>query len=76
MIKVGVLGAKGRMGSEVCTTVESAADLTLMGQVDVGDPVDALAGADVVVDFTHPGAVMGNLRARTGFWLLGGSDTI
>jgi 4-hydroxy-tetrahydrodipicolinate reductase len=62
MIKVGVLGAKGRMGSEVCTTVESAADLALLAQVDVGDSVDALTDADVVVDFTHPGAVMGNLR--------------
>jgi 4-hydroxy-tetrahydrodipicolinate reductase len=62
MIRVGVLGAKGRMGSQVCSTVESADDLTLIAQVDVGDSLDALTGADVVVDFTHPGAVMGNLR--------------
>jgi 4-hydroxy-tetrahydrodipicolinate reductase len=62
MIKVGVLGAKGRMGSEVCRTVESAADLELGAAVDVGDGRDALAGCDVVVDFTHPGAVMDNLR--------------
>jgi 4-hydroxy-tetrahydrodipicolinate reductase len=62
MIKVGVLGAKGRMGSTVCTTVESADDLTLAAQVDMGDSLDQLAGSDVVVDFTHPTAVMGNLR--------------
>jgi 4-hydroxy-tetrahydrodipicolinate reductase len=62
MVKVGVLGAKGRMGSQVCSTVESADDLTLLAQVDMGDSLDALADADVVVDFTHPGAVMGNLR--------------
>jgi 4-hydroxy-tetrahydrodipicolinate reductase len=62
MIKVGVLGAKGRMGTQVCSTVESAGDLVLTGQVDVGDSLDQLAGADVVVDFTHPGAVMDNLR--------------
>lgn len=62
MIKVGVLGAKGRMGSQVCSTVESSGDLTLTAQVDIGDSLDALADADVVVDFTHPGAVMGNLR--------------
>jgi 4-hydroxy-tetrahydrodipicolinate reductase len=62
MIKVGVLGAKGRMGSLVCATVESAADLELAAQVDVGDAVTGLEGADVVVDFTHPGAVMDNLR--------------
>jgi 4-hydroxy-tetrahydrodipicolinate reductase len=62
MIKVGVLGAKGRMGSQVCGTVQSAADLTLAAQVDVGDSIDELSACDVVVDFTHPGAVMDNLQ--------------
>ena len=62
MIKVGVLGAKGRMGSEVSRTVDTAPDLELAAAVDVGDARDPLAGCDVVVDFTHPGAVMDNLR--------------
>src|ERR1700722_16249025 len=62
MIKVGGLGAKGRMGSQACATVEAASDLELAAQVDVGDPITALAGCDVVVDFTHPGAVMENVR--------------
>jgi len=62
MIQVGVLGAKGRMGSQACATVEAASDLRLAAQVDVGDPIAALEGCDVVVDFTHPGAVMENLR--------------
>ena len=62
MIKVGVLGAKGRMGSEVCRTVSDAADLDLAAAVDVGDERDPLTGCDVVVDFTHPSAVMANLR--------------
>jgi 4-hydroxy-tetrahydrodipicolinate reductase len=62
MIKVGVLGAKGRMGSEVCQTVERADDLELTAAVDVGDAREPLVGCDVVVDFTHPGAVLDNLR--------------
>lgn len=62
MIKIGVLGAKGRMGSEVCRTVNAAADLELAAAVDEGDDLSALTGSDVVVDFTHPGAVMDNLR--------------
>jgi 4-hydroxy-tetrahydrodipicolinate reductase len=62
MIKVGVLGAKGRMGSEVCRTVEGADDLELAAAVDVGDAREPLVGCDVVVDFTHPGAVLDNLR--------------
>jgi 4-hydroxy-tetrahydrodipicolinate reductase len=62
MISVGVLGSRGRMGAEVCRTVEAAADLQLSAALDVGDTLDALVSCDVVVDFTHPGAVMGNLR--------------
>jgi len=62
MIKVGVLGAKGRMGTQVCSTEEAAGDLELAAQVDIGDSLDLLQGVDVVVDFTSPGAVMGNLR--------------
>jgi len=62
MIKVGVLGAKGRMGSEVCRTVDAADDMELAAAVDVGDARDPLAGCDVIVDFTHPGAVLDNLR--------------
>jgi 4-hydroxy-tetrahydrodipicolinate reductase len=62
MIKVGVLGAKGRMGAEVIRAVGGADDMDLVAAVDVGDPRDALAAADVVVDFTHPDAVMENLR--------------
>src|SRR5579862_5720743 len=62
MIKVGVLGAKGRMGRTVCETIDAAADTELGAQVDQGDPLDALLGCDVVVDFTHVAAVLGNLR--------------
>jgi 4-hydroxy-tetrahydrodipicolinate reductase len=72
MIKVGVLGAKGRMGSQVCQTVEAADGLEVGAAVDAGDPRDPLTGCDVVVDFTHPGAVLDNLR-----WCAGkGLDTI
>ncbi|HEX9030939.1 MAG TPA: dihydrodipicolinate reductase C-terminal domain-containing protein, partial [Streptosporangiaceae bacterium] len=62
VIKVGVLGARGRMGSLVCDTVRSAEDLEFVAGVDVGDSLDALAGCDVVVDFTSPDVVMGNLH--------------
>ncbi len=62
MIKVGVLGAKGLMGAQVCGAVSGAGDMELTAAVDVGDPRDRLTAADVVVDFTHPDAVMENLR--------------
>ncbi|MBB3040465.1 4-hydroxy-tetrahydrodipicolinate reductase [Nocardioides soli] len=64
MITVGVLGARGRVGSEVCRGVEAAADMELVAAVDVGDDLDSLvtSGARAVVDFTHPDAVMDNLE--------------
>ena len=64
MIKVGVLGARGRMGSEVVKAVIDAPDCELVASLDQGDSLDALitAGAEVVVDFTTPDVVMGNLE--------------
>jgi len=61
-IKVGVLGAQGRMGSEVCRAAEAAADIELVAAGDVGDDREPLRAADVVVDFTTPAAVMDNLE--------------
>ncbi|MCW2667299.1 MAG: dihydrodipicolinate reductase [Frankiales bacterium] len=62
MTRVAVLGAQGRVGSEVVRAVQNADDLQLAGAYDVGQVLD-LSGADVAVDFTHPDAVMDNLRA-------------
>ena len=62
MIKVGVLGARGRMGSLVGQTVRSADGLELAAEVDLGDSFDDLERCDVVVDFTRPDAVLENLR--------------
>lgn len=61
VIKVAVFGAQGRMGAEVCRAVQGAADLDLVAGVDMGDDRSAAAAAEVVVDFTHPDAVMDNL---------------
>jgi len=67
-IRVAVLGAEGRMGSEVCRAVESAADLELVARIDLGQPAaDALAAdAQVAVDFTHPDVVMDSLESLVG----------
>jgi 4-hydroxy-tetrahydrodipicolinate reductase len=62
MITVGVLGAKGRMGSQVCQAVEAASDMKLAAAVDLSDAREPLGGCDVVVDFTQPAAVMDNVR--------------
>ena len=63
-IRVGVLGARGRMGTEVCRAVNASDDLELVAMVDDGDWLFNVsdAGADVVVDFTTPDVVMDNLH--------------
>jgi 4-hydroxy-tetrahydrodipicolinate reductase len=61
-LHVGVLGARGRMGAEVCAAVEGAADLELAAAVDEGDDRESLRAAEVVVDFTAPAVVMDNLQ--------------
>lgn len=59
---VAVFGANGRMGAEVCRAVSRADGLDLLAGIDFGDPKEDAAQAGVVVDFTHPDAVMDNLK--------------
>ncbi|MEE2056409.1 4-hydroxy-tetrahydrodipicolinate reductase [Rhodococcus artemisiae] len=63
-LRVGVLGAKGKVGQAICDAVDAAADLELAATVDKGDDLDVFvtSGTQVVVDFTHPDVVMGNLQ--------------
>ncbi|OZM74396.1 4-hydroxy-tetrahydrodipicolinate reductase [Amycolatopsis antarctica] len=63
-IRVGVLGAAGRMGAQAVRAVEAAPDLAVVAAIDAGDRLGSVAeaGAEVIVDFTHPDAVMDNLR--------------
>ncbi len=72
MIKVGVLGARGRMGTAVSQAVAATDDLEVAAAVDQGDPREDLTDCAVVVDFTHPGVVLDNLH-----WCIShGLDTV
>ena len=64
VIRVAVLGARGKVGSEVCRALEAAPDTELVAAVDAGDDIAEVVSqrADSVVDFTHPDVVMDNLR--------------
>lgn len=63
-IKVAVIGAKGRMGSAAVAAINAASDLELVAAIDLGDSLEILrsSGAQVIVDFTNPDAVMSNLE--------------
>lgn len=63
-IRVGVLGARGRMGVEVCRAVQSTRDMELVAMIDQGDWLfnASDAGAEVIVDFTSPDVVMDHVH--------------
>ena len=63
-MRVGVLGAKGKVGATIVTGVEAADDLCFTAGVDAGDDLAEFVDTDteVVVDFTHPDVVMENLK--------------
>ena len=62
-IRVGVLGAKGKVGAAMSIAVREADDMSLSAEVDAGDPLTLFTdtATDVVIDFTHPDVVMDNL---------------
>ena len=63
-MRVGVLGARGKVGTAMCAAVRDADDLDLSAEVDAGDALSLLTDGDtdVVIDFTHPDVVMDNLK--------------
>ena len=74
-LRIGVLGAGGRMGTTVCTAIDEAPDLDLVAAVDPAAPGETAQGVaittdrasladaqvEVAVDFTHPDAVLDNV---------------
>lgn len=67
-LRVAVIGAKGRIGSEAVRAVEAAEDLELVAALGRGDSLDTLVetGAQVAVELTHPDSVMTNLDFCVG----------
>ncbi|MCV7423331.1 4-hydroxy-tetrahydrodipicolinate reductase [Mycobacterium yunnanensis] len=67
-MRVGVLGAKGKVGATIVDAVDAADDLTFTVGVDAGEPLTLFTDdqTEVVVDFTHPDVVMGNLEFLIG----------
>ncbi len=55
-ISVVVVGANGKMGTLATRIIEAAPDLDLLAGLGSGDPLERMIGAEVVLDFTVPGA--------------------
>lgn len=79
-IRVGVLGAHGRMGVAVCEAVRQDPDTDLVASVDMGDSLDLLVEnrCQVVVDFTNPEVVMDNIAfcVKNGIAIVVGTSGI
>ncbi|MFR9727467.1 4-hydroxy-tetrahydrodipicolinate reductase [Streptomyces sp. MS19] len=63
-LRVAVIGASGRMGSEAVRAVSAAEDMELVAALGRGDRLESLvdAGAEVAVELTRPDAVLANLE--------------
>lgn len=57
-LKVVIYGSKGRMGQALIASVKENPVLELSGTIDSGDPLDAIASCDAVIDFTHAEATV------------------
>ncbi|MFM8205229.1 MAG: 4-hydroxy-tetrahydrodipicolinate reductase [Actinomycetales bacterium] len=57
-IRIAVVGAKGRMGQEVCRAIKGDKDLELVAEIDLNDSLTSAleSKADVIVDFTNAAA--------------------
>lgn len=51
--KVVIYGSKGRMGKALIDGIEQSSSLELAGTIDAGDPLDVIASADAVIDFSY-----------------------
>lgn len=62
MIKVAVVGARGKMGKEVVQTVIDNPEMELAAEIDINDDINDVKKADVVVDFTQPAGVLEHVK--------------
>ena len=70
MIKVAVCGALGRMGTEVCRTVEECDQTELVAKIDIAgagtyqsiEDAARVCDIDVLVDFTQPKSIFENAK--------------
>jgi 4-hydroxy-tetrahydrodipicolinate reductase len=65
--RLGVIGAAGKMGAELCRAAERDPEIEVVARITSSEPLDLLTehGAEVAADFTSPKAVRGNV-----FWLV------
>jgi 4-hydroxy-tetrahydrodipicolinate reductase len=56
-MRLGLVGAEGRMGRAVAAACAQDSGLTIAARIEQGDPIaPAIEGCDVVIDFSVPGA--------------------
>ena len=52
-LKVVIYGSKGRMGKALLEAIATSDELELVGTIDEDEPLDSIASADALIDFSH-----------------------
>lgn len=64
-MKLAVFGASGRMGSAVLRLAKESGDIDVVAAIDESSATASLGGAEVVIDFSAPGAMPAMARAAS-----------
>jgi 4-hydroxy-tetrahydrodipicolinate reductase len=74
--RIAVIGATGRLGSQIVEVASAMPDWEVVAQLDSGSEISEILGADIAVDATNPG-VSGSLvefGVRNGIKMLVGTS--
>lgn len=66
MARIGIIGSEGRMGQALATAIVEAGHIVSGGVDQGGNTANLAEASDVLVDFTTPAALEGNLHAAVG----------
>jgi 4-hydroxy-tetrahydrodipicolinate reductase len=74
--RIAVLGATGRLGSQIVDVIDAMPDCDVVARLDSSSDLADMLGADMAIDATHPGATQGVVEfgIRNGIKMLVGTS--
>jgi len=67
MIKLAISGYKGKMGQRITALAAQDKEFNIMAKIEINDSIEAVKGADVLIEFTASDATIEHLKACVKF---------